>query len=123
MSKLVSGSHPFLPSSLQDPGKHVLAVVFFTPEEINSTTAIDVVAKDNDDQECESFKAILRPDIELVRSNESNMTTVHSSLGILTTVKGLLTKNIIRPLPSSSSTALLSGGYATPLLSVFQATC
>lgn len=33
---------------LNNPGKHVLAVAFFTPEGVNGTAAIDVVAKDVD---------------------------------------------------------------------------
>lgn len=32
------------------PGKHVVAVVFFTPEGVNGTKSIDVSAKDNDEE-------------------------------------------------------------------------
>lgn len=37
---------------LNQPGKHALAVNFFTPENVNGTHTLDITAKDNEDPEC-----------------------------------------------------------------------
>ena len=37
---------------LNEPGKHAIAVAFFTPEDVNGTHVIEVTAKDNDNPEC-----------------------------------------------------------------------